>query len=157
MRSKARECAFKVIYASLFRQDGEFNRSIYKTFGLDQEESAYADGLLDAVAAHRQELLQALGGLSIGFSEQRLFPVDKSILLMAMAELKYGDVPAAVCGRRGGGGWRRHIPPKRASASSTACWRRMSGNWIKAEIIFLPAASAAFHMRGSVRQAVRIF
>lgn len=97
MRSKARECAFKVIYASLFRQDGEFNRSIYKTFGLDQEESAYADGLLDAVAAHRQELLQALGGLSIGFSEQRLFPVDKSILLMAMAELKYGDVPAAVC------------------------------------------------------------
>lgn len=97
MRSKARECAFKIIYASLFRPEEGLQRGVYKAFGLNEEEQQYADRLLDAVTAHRQELSEALGRLSIGFSEQRLFPVDKSLLLMAMAEMRYfDDVPAVV-------------------------------------------------------------
>ena len=38
MRSKARECAFKIIFASLFRPDAELQRGIYKTFDLTEEE-----------------------------------------------------------------------------------------------------------------------
>ncbi len=98
MRSKARECAFKVIFASLFQPgDTPFRRGVYKTFELDEEETAYADRLLDCVEKNRKELTEALNRYSIGFSDKRMFPVDKSLLLMAMAEIKYiDDVPAVV-------------------------------------------------------------
>ena len=98
-KSKARECAFKVIFASLFQPEGnaEFQRGVYKAFSLDEEECKYADLLLDLVKTHREELTQALNEYSIGFSEKRLFPVDKSLLLMAMAEIRYvDDVPPVV-------------------------------------------------------------
>lgn len=99
MRSKARECAFKVIFASLFQEndDAEFNRGVYKAFGLNEEEAAYADLLLDCVKEHRGELTEALNRCSIGFSDKRMFPVDKSLMLMAMAEIAYvDDVPGVV-------------------------------------------------------------
>ncbi len=97
MRSKARECAFKIIYASLFQPDEPLQRGVYKTFDLSQEERDYADRLLEHVVAHRAELEEELGQLAIGFSKDRLFPVDKSLLLMAMAEIRFiEDVPPVV-------------------------------------------------------------
>ena len=43
------------------------------------------------------ETLAALSKYSIGFSEKRIFPADKSLLMMAMAEMKYvDDVPDIV-------------------------------------------------------------
>lgn len=98
MRSKARECAFKIIFASLFAPEGEgFQRGIYKTFGLDEEERAYADRILDCVSAHENELIEQLNALSVGFSDKRMFPADKSLLLMALAEINYfDDIPNVV-------------------------------------------------------------
>ena len=97
MRSKARECAFKIIFASLFQPDAELQRGICKTFELTDEERAYADRLLDCVAAHREELTAELNERSVGFSDKRMFPVDKSLLLMALAEIRYfDDVPNVV-------------------------------------------------------------
>lgn len=97
MRSKARECAFKIIYASLFRPDAELQRSLYKTFDLTEEERGYADRLLDCVEAHRGELTEELNERSVGFTDKRMFPVDKSLLLMALAEIRYfEDVPDVV-------------------------------------------------------------
>ena len=99
MRSKSRECAFKIIFASLFH-DGDsdsFRRGVYKAFALDEEEQAYAEVLVKCVFSHKEELLSELDKLSIGFSEKRMFPVDKSLLLMAMAEIRYiDDVPDIV-------------------------------------------------------------
>ena len=78
-------------------ENAEFQRGVYKAFSLDEEERGYADLLLDLVKEHREELTQALNEYSIGFSDKRLFPVDKSLLLMAMAEIKYvKDVPSVV-------------------------------------------------------------
>ena len=98
MRSKARECAFKVIFASLFSPEGEdFQRGIYKTFGLDGEEREYADRILSCVRGHYAELIAQLNELSVGFSDKRMFPADKSLLLMALAEIRYfDDVPDVV-------------------------------------------------------------
>ena len=99
MRSKSRECAFKIIFASLFH-DGDsesFRRGVYKAFSLDAEEQAYSELLVQSVFSHKEELLSELDRLSIGFSEKRMFPVDKSLLLMAMAEIRYiDDVPPVV-------------------------------------------------------------
>ena len=97
MRSEARECAFKIIFASLFRPDAELQRGIYKTFDLTEEECAYADRILDCVAEHREQLTEELNEKSVGFSDKRMFPVDKSLLLMALAEIRYfDDVPDVV-------------------------------------------------------------
>lgn len=99
MRSKARECAFKIIFASNFQPqtDPSFRRGVYKAFSLDKEECAYADKLLDCVKEHLAELTDELNRYSIGFSDKRLFPADKSLLLMAMAEIRYfDDVPKIV-------------------------------------------------------------
>ena len=96
MRSKSRECAFKIIYADLINPNAgsSTRRSVYKSFGLNEEECAYADKLLAEVEEHREELVAVLDKYSIGFSEKRLFPVDKSLLLMALAEMRFEeDVP----------------------------------------------------------------
>lgn len=100
MRSKSRECAFKIIYADLINPNAgsSTRRSVYKSFGLNEEECAYADKLLAEVEEHREELVAVLDKYSIGFSEKRLFPVDKSLLLMALAEMRSEeDVPDIVC------------------------------------------------------------
>ena len=99
MRNKARECAFKIIFASLFgaEEPVSFRRGVYKAFSLDEEESKYADTLVDLVQSHAQELSALLDKYSVGFSEKRIFPADKSLLMMAMAEMKYvDDVPDIV-------------------------------------------------------------
>ena len=91
MRNKARECAFKIIFASLFgsEETPSFRRGVYKE--LDEEETAYADRLVELVQGHSAELTALLDKYSIGFSEKRIFPADKSLLMMAMAEMKYSD------------------------------------------------------------------
>ena len=99
MRSKSRECAFKIIFASLFNdgEDGAFRRGVYKSAELGQEDIEFAESLVGAVREHRQELEALLGEYSVGFSAERLFPADKSVLLLAMAEIKFvGGTPAIV-------------------------------------------------------------
>ncbi|HIY96770.1 MAG TPA: transcription antitermination factor NusB [Candidatus Borkfalkia excrementigallinarum] len=95
MRNKARECAFKIIFASLFHEEDEpSSRGMSKAFGLeelDEEETGYTNKLVALVQEHKDELIGQLDKYSIGFSEKRLFPADKSLLLMAMAEMKYVD------------------------------------------------------------------
>ena len=46
---------------------------------------------------HEAELIEELNRLSVGFSDKRMFPADKSLLLMALAEIRYfDDVPDVV-------------------------------------------------------------
>lgn len=99
MRSKSRECAFKILFSKQFHDDADesFRRGVYKAFGLDDEEREYAEFLYGLVCEHEAELVDAINAHSIGFSDKRLFPADRSLLLMAMAEILYAkDVPAVV-------------------------------------------------------------
>lgn len=97
MRSKARECAFKLIFASEFSEENGSRRAVYRAAELTEEEQEYADRLVELVGRHRAELAEVLDKYAIGFSEKRMFPVDRSILLMALAEIYYADdVPSVV-------------------------------------------------------------
>ena len=99
MRSAARECAFKIIFASQFndREDTSLARRLYEGAELDEEDRAYAERLVKAVREHREELKEELNRCALGFSEQRMFPADRSLLLMALAEIRYfDDVPDVV-------------------------------------------------------------
>ncbi len=99
MRSAARECAFKIIFAYLFneREDNTLNRRVFEAAGLDEEGRAYAERILVCVREHLPELKEELDRCAIGFSEKRMFPADKSALLIALAEIRYfDDVPNIV-------------------------------------------------------------
>ncbi len=96
MRSDAREAAFKMVYASLFHEvDGRFQAEM--TRKLTAEEKEYALRVFSLTEQHREELIALLGSAVKGYDESRVYPVDKAILLVALAEIGYcDDIPPAV-------------------------------------------------------------
>ena len=99
MRSDAREAAFKIVYAELFHDDCDekFKTATYKHAGLNDEERAFSQRLVELVEAHRDELLVRISQVVTRFAEYRIYPVDKAIMLVALAEIDYcDDVPNVV-------------------------------------------------------------
>ena len=85
-RTEMRELAFKTIYSQFFNPD--------ETDFLD-EENADAEGLqfvndvLTNFAEHYQEINDKISSKLKGYTIQRLFKVDLSILILAVIELDY--------------------------------------------------------------------
>ncbi len=99
MRTTAREAAFKIVFASQFTgaEDEELKRALIKADKLDGDDCGYLDRVLTAVFSHERELLDIVDGYSRDFPESRLYPADKSIFLIALAEIKYmDDIPDVV-------------------------------------------------------------
>lgn len=99
MRTIARETIFKILYASQFNDgiDGELKTKLYKSNELTADDIAYADGVLNVVEEHKTEMLALLDKYSLSFPEKRIFPADKSILLIGFAEILYfDDIPDKV-------------------------------------------------------------
>lgn len=97
MRTTARETAFKIIFASRFNdEDNGLAKSLYKSEKLNDDDIAYCDKVLALVKEHGGEFTEILDKLSKDFPESRIFPADKSILFVALAEIKYMDIPAPV-------------------------------------------------------------
>lgn len=98
MRSNARECAYRIIFSNLFHpSDDGLKRGVYKAFELSEEDKLYADQLVEAALSHQNELFDIIDRYAIGFSHTRMFPADKSALLLALAEIKYIEgIPAVV-------------------------------------------------------------
>lgn len=99
MRSDAREAAFKIIFASLFQEETEksFRAGIYRSAKLTEEETAFAERLVETVKKNRETLSAQIACRVERFAEQRIFPVDKAIMLVALAEISYfDDIPSVV-------------------------------------------------------------
>ena len=100
MRNAAREAALNIIYAQQFNTDciELLTKKIYKQFKLEKaEDVAFADALISTVTNHRAELIAEIESVCHHYTESRMNPVDKSILLIAMAEIKYFDeIPSIV-------------------------------------------------------------
>lgn len=99
MRTVARETIFKLLYASQFGDgiDGELKTALYKAGELSADDIAYADRVLSVIEEHGRELLELLDKHSLSFPEKRIFPADKSILLIGFAEILYfDDIPDKV-------------------------------------------------------------
>lgn len=97
MRSEAREAAFKVLFAELFNDENltELQNSLVK--GFKAEDVEFTNQLVGCVRAHRDELLREIDAHILNFKENRLYSVDKCIMLIAVAEIKYFDsIPAVV-------------------------------------------------------------
>lgn len=100
MRTKAREAVFETVFASRFADgviDCNLKNALYKKENLDENDITYADKVLSIIEEHGGEFSGLIDETSHSFPESRLFPADISILLIALAEIKYmDDIPAAV-------------------------------------------------------------
>ena len=100
MRNAAREAALNIIFAQQFNTDfiDALKRKVYKQFKLEKEEDlAFANALIATVEEHRAELIEGIENACHHYMENRINPTDKSILLIAMAEIKYFDeIPPVV-------------------------------------------------------------
>ncbi|MBE5751414.1 MAG: transcription antitermination factor NusB [Clostridiales bacterium] len=100
MRNDAREAALNIIFAEQFNTDclDALKAKIYKQFKLDREEDLlFAKDLVAAVEENRAELIQGIEDACHHYKENRINPTDKSILLIALAEIRYFDeIPPVV-------------------------------------------------------------
>lgn len=98
MRTRARVTAFRIIFASRFGGvEDRLKSALYKKELLNANDIEYCEKILSLVKEHEREFSEILDKRSLAFPESRLFPADKSILFVALAEMLYfDDIPRAV-------------------------------------------------------------
>ena len=100
MRNAAREAALNIIFSQQFNCEctDTFKKKIYKQFGLEKDEDIlFAADLVAAVEEHRAELIEGIEEACHHYKANRINPTDKTILLIAMAEIRYFDeIPPVV-------------------------------------------------------------
>ena len=97
MRNSAREAALNIIFAQQFNNesDDSFLKKVYKQFALTNDEILFAADLVDT--EHWDELIQGIEQACHHYLENRINPMDKTILLIAMAEIRYfEEIPNVV-------------------------------------------------------------
>ena len=94
MRNAAREAALNVVFAQQFNTDclDVLKKKVFKQFKLEKEDDLlFANSLISAVETNRLQLIEGIENACHHYLENRINPMDKSILLIAMAEIKYFD------------------------------------------------------------------
>ena len=94
MRNTAREVALNIIFAKQFNTDclESLTKKVFKQFKLEKEEDIrFAHDLIKVVETNREELIRGIEDACHHYKENRINPMDKSILLIAMAEIQYFD------------------------------------------------------------------
>ena len=88
-------------FAQQFNSDcmDALKKKVYKQFGLleNEDDLLFAADLVATVEEHRAELIAGIEEVCHHYRENRINPMDKTILLIAMAEIKYfDDIPPVV-------------------------------------------------------------
>ena len=100
MRSHAREAALNIVFSRQFNEDCQdsFKKKVYKQFELEHEDDLlFATDLVSTVEECEEELLGKIEEVCHHYHVNRLNPMDKSILLIALAEiLHFDDIPPVV-------------------------------------------------------------
>ena len=97
MRKDAREVALRVLYSQDYSIENDYNEEIFAYNDLSEQDRAFCEQLITAVKDNKETLLQELSELSKNYTLDRMFEVDKHVLLLAMAEMKYfEDIPVLV-------------------------------------------------------------
>ena len=100
MRNTAREVALNIIFAQQLNDDcmDVLKAKVFKQIELTKKEDIdFANALIETVENHRAELITDIENACHHYLENRINRTDKSILLIAMAEIKYFDeIPPVV-------------------------------------------------------------
>jgi N utilization substance protein B len=109
-RSEQRRAAVWALY-----QSDLLGRPLDETFPRDSH--AFTRALAELVQAHREELDELIAGHATGWTLDRIAPLERSILRVALAELLYpGGVPGE-----------REIPPEGAIDEAVETAKRFCG------------------------------
>ena len=96
-RPIAREAAMQLVFEQIFGGEGETQTLVdlidYIPAGNDQD---YIDTIVNGVREHAAELDAEIASCLRGWTISRLSRVDLAILRLAVFEMKYTDLPAAV-------------------------------------------------------------
>ena len=98
MRVNAREAAFKILFSAQFNDEYEYTRrSVISFENLNENDIEYCNSIVNSVIEHKDKLTKIIDEHSRLFPESRIFPADRGILLIALAEILYfDDIPSAV-------------------------------------------------------------
>ena len=97
MRKDSREVALKILYSINLDCEWDSQEEIYDYNKLNEQDKQFCSSLVDTVIKNQEELLQELSQISNNYSVERMFSIDKIVLLLAMAELKFfDDIPPLV-------------------------------------------------------------
>ena len=97
MRKYAREVAFSLVFEYMFTK--AFNEMELEQFdknNLTDEDFDFIKKLYKGVVGEYSDLENRVGELSKGFKIDRVFKVDKAVLMMAIFELDNLDTPKSV-------------------------------------------------------------
>ena len=97
MRKDARETALKVLYSKTINPDEaeRLERGLCRK--LSEEDRTFAEQLLRAVEEHGEDIVRVIDSNIRNFKADRLFPVDRAVLTIAVAEILYfDDIPPVV-------------------------------------------------------------
>jgi len=98
-RTVARRLALQLLYEYDLRGalDERRVRLFLKRFAPVDDVNSYARCILNGVLVHRKELDSLIGGLCRNWGYERVSPVERSVLRIAVYEMLYGvDVPTKV-------------------------------------------------------------
>ncbi len=96
MRTYARECVFKYLFARLFNPSDEGLFALLCK-ELNDDDKSFANDLLSSVDNGYDKYIKNIEDLSIGFKLNRVHNADKCALLLGMAELdNFKETPIAV-------------------------------------------------------------
>lgn len=102
-RKTSRECAFKILFTTLFKssEDTENNDLIKKNANINIEEFSlennlsssedfsFCNNLVIKTLENKKEINEILENNVTGYNSDRIFKVDKAILMLAICELKF--------------------------------------------------------------------
>lgn len=118
MRNTAREAALNIIFAKQFNSDclEILTKNIFKRFKLEKESDIqFANDLVAVVENHYDQLIARIEDACHHYKENRINRTDKSILLIAMAEICYFDeIPSVVSVSEAAGLARKYSTEKSA-------------------------------------------
>ena len=96
MRTYARECVFKYLFARLFNPSDEGLFALLCK-ELNDDDKSFAQDLLKAVDNGHDKYVEKIEELSIGFKLERLHRADRCAIILGMAELdNFRETPIAV-------------------------------------------------------------
>lgn len=100
MRNNAREAALNIIFSKQFNDDcsDNFIKTVFQQFKLTKDDDVqFAVDLINSVKNNEVELKNKIEEVCHHYHENRINPMDRSILLIALSEILYfDDIPAVV-------------------------------------------------------------
>ena len=118
MRTLARETLFKTLFSSQFSSvvDDNLKNALYVSAKLNDADKAYCERVFKIIEERKEEFKNLINEHSYAFPESRIYPADKSILLIALAEILYmDDVPDKVAVNEAGNIASKYSSEKSAS------------------------------------------